>query len=194
MSYQIVVLNTITSATDNSFVVSGVFCLTAPANAVVPIPGFKSLNPYIDQPTLLALQNGTLVEKRFTTGEFNAGTTLAAVQAELQSEFNTAQTNLNNTNPALSGLVGTFYSGSAWVSESVPNTFLSEPSYIDFETSVLLGRIPGAISGRAQGYVSTNSTSNQAVRATPYTPQGNNAQRSIASSSANDTAAGTGAR
>lgn len=133
MSYQIVVLNTITSATDNSFVVSGVFCLTAPANAVVPIPGFKSLNPYIDQPTLLALQNGTLVEKRFTTGEFNAGTTLAAVQAELQSEFNTAQTNLNNTSAALSGLVGSVFNGTSWNSTDVFNN-LSKTVLSDHHT------------------------------------------------------------
>jgi hypothetical protein len=193
MSYQIVILNTITSSSGD-FTVSGVFCLTAPTNAIVPIPGFKSKNPYIDQPTLLALQNGTLVEQNFTTGQFSAGTTLAQVQAELQSEFSAAQTALNNTNPALASLVGTYYSGSSWVTEPVPNTFLSAPSYIDFETSVLLGRIPGAISGRAQGYISTTSTANQVVRATAYTPQGTNAQRSIVSTSANDTAAGTGAR
>lgn len=194
MSYQIVVLNTITSPNDGSFQVSGVFSLTAPSNSIVPVPGFKSANPYIDQPTLLAVQNGTLVEQRFLTGQFSAGTTLASVQAELQAEFAVAQTNLNNTNPALPSLVGTYYNGAAWVTESVPNTFLTAQSFIDFETAVLLGRVPGAISGRAQGYVSTSLTNNIAVRATTYTPQGTNAQRSISSSSANDTGAGTGAR
>lgn len=48
--------------------------------------------------------------------------------------------------------------------------------------------------GRAQGYVGTSATSGVAVRATTYTPQGANAQRSIKSSSASDTAAGTGAQ
>lgn len=48
--------------------------------------------------------------------------------------------------------------------------------------------------GRAVGYVNTSSTANQAVRATPYAPPGADGQRSIVSSSANDTAAGTGAR
>jgi len=44
------------------------------------------------------------------------------------------------------------------------------------------------------GYVGTSSAAAYAIRATAYTPQGTDAQRSIASSSANDTAAGTGAR
>jgi len=48
--------------------------------------------------------------------------------------------------------------------------------------------------GIAAGYVATSSTSSVAVRATIYTAPGNNAQRSIKSSSANDTAAGTGAQ
>jgi len=48
--------------------------------------------------------------------------------------------------------------------------------------------------GRAVGYVATNSVANQAVRATPYVPQGVNAQRSVVSTNANDTAAGSGAR
>src|SRR5271170_1850542 len=138
MTYQIVVLDTITSLADGSFQVTGVFCLTAPTNAIVPIPGFKSQNPYIDQPTLLALQNGTLVERSFNSGQFSVGTSLATVQSTLQSQFTDAQTTLTNTNPALSGLVGTYYSGTSWVSEAVPNTFLSSPSYIDFETAILL--------------------------------------------------------
>lgn len=54
--------------------------------------------------------------------------------------------------------------------------------------------LPGSQSGRSFGYVSTNSTSSFVVRATPYTPPGSDAQRSIRSSSASDTSAGTGAR
>lgn len=48
--------------------------------------------------------------------------------------------------------------------------------------------------GRAQGYIGTSATSGVAIRATTYTPQGANAQRSVKSTSANDTSAGTGAR
>jgi hypothetical protein len=193
-SYQITVLNTITSPADGSFQVTGVFCLTAPSNAIVPIPGFKSQNPYIDEATLLGLQNGQYVEQSFNSGQFDSGTSLATVQALLQSLFTTAQTTLTNTNPALSGLVATYYNGTSWFADTAPNVFLTAATVIDFDTAVLLGRIPGAISGRAQGYVSTSGTSNVAVRATTYTPQGTNAQRSIVSTSANDTSAGTGAR
>jgi hypothetical protein len=48
--------------------------------------------------------------------------------------------------------------------------------------------------GRVQGYVGTSATSGKAIRATAYAPQGANAQRSVNSTSANDTSAGTGAR
>jgi hypothetical protein len=51
-----------------------------------------------------------------------------------------------------------------------------------------------AITGRAQGYVGTSATSGKAIRATTYTPQGTNAQRSVNSTSASDASAGTGAR
>lgn len=47
---------------------------------------------------------------------------------------------------------------------------------------------------RAQGYIATSATSGVAIRGTTYTPQGTNAQRSIKSTSASDTAAGTGAQ
>jgi hypothetical protein len=58
-------------------------------------------------------------------------------------------------------------------------------------TSVTL---PTSSSGRAFGYLGTSATTTVTVRATVYTPPGNNAQRSIKSANANDTAAGTGAR
>jgi len=48
--------------------------------------------------------------------------------------------------------------------------------------------------GRANGYVATSATSGVVVRATTYTPQGANAQRSVNSTSASDASAGTGAR
>jgi hypothetical protein len=48
--------------------------------------------------------------------------------------------------------------------------------------------------GQATGYVTTASTGGAIIRATAYAPQGANAQRSLVSTSANDTSAGTGAR
>ena len=48
--------------------------------------------------------------------------------------------------------------------------------------------------GRVQGYTATSASSGKAIRATTYSPQGANAQRSVNSTSANDTSAGTGAR
>lgn len=62
------------------------------------------------------------------------------------------------------------------------------------EFAAAFGLLPNFVANRATGYVSTSATSGVAVRATAYSPQGANAQRSIKSSSANDTAAGTGAR
>jgi hypothetical protein len=50
------------------------------------------------------------------------------------------------------------------------------------------------ISGRAQGYTATSATTGKAIRATTYTPQGANAQRSVSSSNAADSSAGTGAQ
>jgi hypothetical protein len=49
-------------------------------------------------------------------------------------------------------------------------------------------------SGTVSGYIATSATTSVTVRATIYTPQGANAQRSIVSTNVNDTAAGTGAR
>jgi len=62
--------------------------------------------------------------------------------------------------------------------------------------SLALGQVGDdvATTGRVQGYIATSATTAVAVRATTYTPQGTNAQRSVSSSNANDTSAGTGAR
>jgi|SRR5579863_468091 len=51
-----------------------------------------------------------------------------------------------------------------------------------------------ATTGRAQGYLGTTNTSGKPVRATAYTPQGTNAQRSLKSSSGNDNISGSGAQ
>jgi hypothetical protein len=63
---------------------------------------------------------------------------------------------------------------------------------INFAAS--FGLLPNATSGRAQGYVGTSATSGKAIRATTYTPQGANAQRSVNSNSTSDISAGTGAQ
>ncbi len=68
------------------------------------------------------------------------------------------------------------------------------PIAMSFENAVTFGAIAGATSGLVAGYVATSATTSVPIRATTYAAQGANAQRSIASSSANDTAAGTGAR
>lgn len=68
------------------------------------------------------------------------------------------------------------------------------PIATPFEIGAMLGLIPGATTGRAQGYTATSAASGKAIRATTYTPQGTDAQRSLNSTSANDTSAGTGAR
>jgi hypothetical protein len=58
---------------------------------------------------------------------------------------------------------------------------------------IVNGIIAGAF-GTVSGYIGTSATTTVTIRASAYTPPGNNVQRSIKSSSANDTAAGTGAR
>lgn len=61
-------------------------------------------------------------------------------------------------------------------------------------TSIFTQYAYNITAGRANGYVGTSATSGVVIRATTYAPQGANAQRSINSTSANDTSAGTGAR
>lgn len=59
-----------------------------------------------------------------------------------------------------------------------------------FSSSILNSRD----SGRSFGYLGTSSVATVTVRASAYTPPGNNAQRSVKSTNANDSSAGTGAR
>jgi hypothetical protein len=118
MANQITILNS-NIRSDGSFTVSGVFWLVTPTNSIVPNPNFKSQVSFIDANTLLSLQYGTLTELPFTSGLFNAGTTLSEVQSYLQQEFNTAQQNINDTSAAISGLVGTVFDGTSWNSSNV---------------------------------------------------------------------------
>ena len=195
MSNQIVVLNASTSA-DGSFSVSGVFWLVAPANNVVPRPQFSSQVPFVDQATLNALRAGTLVEQSFSTGFYPPGTSLATIQAALQVQYTAAQAAVTSAASPLAGLVATEYTGSGWVSTASGLVVFDPLTRLvtDMDWAAAAGLIPGASVGKATGYCQTSAASNKAVLGTAYTPQGNNAQRSLVSSSANDAAAGTGAQ
>lgn len=72
----------------------------------------------------------------------------------------------------------------------------NNPTFVDAAWALSFGLVGDgtAQAARAQGYTATSATSGKDIRATTYTPQGANAQRSIKSASASDTAAGTGAR
>lgn len=76
------------------------------------------------------------------------------------------------------------------------SAFNSSTSVIDAAWALAVGSIGDgtALTGRAQGYVGTSATSGVVVRATAYTAQGVNAQRSFKSTSTSDASAGTGAQ
>jgi hypothetical protein len=196
MANQIVVLSTSTNQADSSFTVAGVFWLVVPTNNVIPLPKFTSQVPFIDQGTLGQLRLGTLLEQSFTTSTFPSGTSLATVQSSLQTLFTAAQTALNNTASPLAGLVATEYTGLAWVSVASGLVVFDPVGRLvtDIYWAAAAGLIPGVTTGRATGYVSTSAASNKAIMATTYTPQGTNAQRSLVSTSANDSSSGTGAQ
>jgi hypothetical protein len=66
--------------------------------------------------------------------------------------------------------------------------------YTPINYAAAFGLLPGVNSGTVNGYVATSSTNIVPVRSTLYTAPAAAAQRSVSSSSANDTSAGTGAR
>jgi hypothetical protein len=74
--------------------------------------------------------------------------------------------------------------------------FDNAQAVIDGAWAIAVGAIGNgvAITGRAQGYIGTSATSGVAIRATAYTAQGVNAQRSFVSTSTHDSSAGTGAQ
>lgn len=91
-----------------------------------------------------------------------------------------------------------------WKSE-VPYTLIAVYTQVqndadksDFETNYLAGANhtinPPAVPSVVDGYTTTSSTSFTAVMGTLYTEQASGARRSLVSTSANDSAAGTGAR
>jgi len=69
------------------------------------------------------------------------------------------------------------------------------PIQTPLEYAIAFGSLPaGTIASRANGYVASSSVAGKVIRATTYTPQGADAGRSVVSTSANDTSAGTGMR
>jgi hypothetical protein len=185
---------------DGSYAVSGVFWLNAPANAQIPQPQATSVVTGISQTDLAAIRSGAVVEQAFTTTPFAPGTAQATVDAAIDALANAAQTALNNTNPALATTIRRARTpGVGWAAFPgvVPGLQIGSPNLpilTELYAAIAMGQLPNIKAGRAAGYVSTAATGNVKVRATAYTPQGANAQRSIVSTSANDTAAGTGAR
>ena len=192
MSNQVVILST-ESFPDNSFVVSGVFWLTVPANSVTPTLNFQSRVAVVDQVTLAALRLGTLVEQPFTSIQYPAGTTQNAVQTEVLGQFAAAQAIVTASASPVSGLVGTAYTGSSWITVPTPVFDPMSRLVTDMYWAAGSGLIPGVTAGRSTGYCTTSAMSNKAILATTYTPQITNAQRSIVSTSALDTNGGTGA-
>jgi len=69
------------------------------------------------------------------------------------------------------------------------------PVHTPLEYAIAFGVLPtGTVASRANGYVASSSTAAKVIRATTYTAQGTNGGRSINSTSASDTLAGTGMR
>lgn len=188
-----------TTQPDGSFSVAGVFWLAAPSNAVVPAPAAVSVVPGVLASDLAALRAGAIVEQAFTTGLYASGTTQAAVDADLLARFTAAQNVLNAGNPALATAVLRAYNGSSWgpLGQTAPPGVLSPtsaPIHLELPWAAAFSLVPNMVAGRSTGYVNTSATSPAKIRATVYTPQGTNAQRSVSSSSASDAAAGTGAQ
>lgn len=200
MTYnQIVPLNT-TLNTDGTYTVNGVFWLTSPF--IVPVPLSRgrigSRVSFVDQGTLLALRAGIIVEQPFSSQEFTVGTSLSVVQSFLQTQYQAAQTTLNNNVASFASgsnvLIGTEFNGTSWVPVSTTSVFDPVSTASAASLALAAGMIGGLNAGRAQGYVSTNATVNKAINATAYIAQGTNAQRSLKSTSVLDTGSGAGAQ
>jgi len=204
--FPVITLNCTTQG-DGSFIVSGVYWLTAPANAIVPRPSFVSAVPGISASELAALRAGTVVEQPFTSGAYPSGTSQATVDADLVNAtpplpaygFTVAQNSLNSANPALSTAVGRAYNGSTWGAYpgSVGALAIGARPQIVTELyqAIALGLLPNIVQGRAQGYVVAASAALTRIRATAFSPlaTGAQAQISVSSSSSSDAPAGTGA-
>jgi hypothetical protein len=197
----IVPLSVTINPNDSSFAIGGVFWLTVPANNVLPNPGATSQVKSIDQVTLAALRAGTLQEQPFTSGYFPSGSSAAVVQTSsttppaLATLYSTAQAVLTAAAAPVSGIIGSGFFGGAWSALSTAPVFDPVAQLkTDIYWAASGGLVPGMSNGRATGYAATSAASNKAVNATAYTPQGSNAIRSLVSTSASDSSAGTGAQ
>lgn len=111
------------------------------------------------------------------------------------SEANFAGVDTNNQLKVVEPSHGTNNSAAPTVSSLVGGTNGTNiiPLAVDSLGRLITTALTGFNSGFSSGYVGTAALTEVPVNATAYTEQSSNAQRSIVSASANDTAAGTGA-
>jgi len=145
----------------------------------------------------------------FPDGECNPDRLDLEVRASaIVTSLNRIDTNITTGTYVLGVLSGT-YSVSIWFNAALSagdetlldgivaahdNSPSNPPSVVVSPAEAGVLNDPEILSQRRGGYSQTNSTTFNTVRATAYTPQGTNAQRSLNSTDANDTSAGTGAR
>lgn len=191
------------TAGGTNFTVFGVFWLTTPANNVQPSPVLHSQVPGISSADLALLRSGVITEQPFTSITFSTGTSQATIDTELQNEFTAAQNALNTLAAEAPATVAPrAFNGSTWAAyaNNPPaigsSNFYFNPVHTDYLVAASLGLVPGVTVGRSFGYVANTGVNYLPILATPYSPAspGVGAQRSISSTSALDTAAGTGAR
>ena len=197
MTLQIIILDSGVQV-DGSFVVTGVFWLVAPINSIIAIPNFKSEVRNIAVSDLFLLRTGVIVEQKFNSGLFVVGTTITTVQSSLQAQFDDAQATLNSSDAVLTGIINSVFDGTTWAqptmtAPTIPNSIFDNPIGINLPLATSMGLLPNVITNHITGYVSTAGILSVIIRATNYIPQGIEAQRSIISTSINDTFGGTGA-
>ena len=133
--------------------------------------------------------NGTTVLQSVSTASLTtSGVTTLYICLKSSSVAQVSWT-VSGTNPSFGGVYITAMPRNEPLFDKFGN-----PVYHGFAEAVAAGIVPGVTVGRAQGYVGTSATSGKVIRATTYTPQGTNAQRSVNSTSSSDTSAGTGAQ
>lgn len=189
-----------------AFTVSGAFWLPAPPNSIVPQPLLTSVVPNITSSDLAALRSGQTIEIPFQAPQspnltYPSGTTQATVDADIQGLLAAAQASIANANPGLATAVGRAFNGATWSpyggSPVGPLVIGAQPQIVTpIYLAIAQGQQPNIASGRAFGYASAVTAAAARILATTYAPAapGAAAQRSLSSSSAADTAAGTGAR
>lgn len=132
------------------------------------------------------------------TGVYSTLTTkITTISTGLDPDGNEKAVNLDASGRTLTNVGSWFGSTSPTVGQkamtsSVPVTFASDQTPLSVSVQPT-GSITGYEFGKVALAGGTANTLN-AIRATPYTEQTTNAQRSVSSSSANDASAGTGAQ